>query len=521
MRLDLIKDNIEYEQSLSQKASNLVLKEEYVIPDTLPDAEEILMLDAVPEVTGKTITGSKVNIEGQIQFNVLYWAKEEEKREPYTVTYFTKISQGVDFDDISADMHCEAELLLEHINCIIVNERKISIQGIMSCSCSVCKISSFEVVKEVENGGDVQFLKTPMTIDKVMEPVDCNFSGSTEIKIPMDRNEIDKVVKCSVNMGKKDVRITQDNIRIEGTVNVSLLYKCKGSKELMCMNMITPVSHEENVDGLSSTMDHYSDFRICNVRTDLKDDDMGESRIVDVDFDVNTCTYVIDKEEIEMIEDGYCPTAVINMENKECEYNIIQGIGNQEVLVRGDIVIESKNPRPSKVIAHNGGAVVITDKKLMDDKVVLEGILKVQVLYASDDENYCAYSVEDEIPFNTSVDVGGTKLDMDCISNASIENLEADVEAGNIYIKAMVKIYSKVYYKAKKKFLVNMNLSDEPIPEKKASVIIYVVQPGDTLWQIAKKYYTTIKDIMLLNDMADEEDIRPMDKLIIPGRAIL
>ena len=51
------------------------------------------------------------------------------------------------------------------------------------------------------------------------------------------------------------------------------------------------------------------------------------------------------------------------------------------------------------------------------------------------------------------------------------------------------------------------------------SMIIYFVKPGDSLWKIAKRFKSTIKEISNLNEIANEEKINVGDKLYIP-RAI-
>ena len=56
--------------------------------------------------------------------------------------------------------------------------------------------------------------------------------------------------------------------------------------------------------------------------------------------------------------------------------------------------------------------------------------------------------------------------------------------------------------------------------ESEASVIIYSVDKGDTLWKLAKKYNTTIEELVKINDIENPEIIIIGQKLIIPGRAI-
>ena len=42
----------------------------------------------------------------------------------------------------------------------------------------------------------------------------------------------------------------------------------------------------------------------------------------------------------------------------------------------------------------------------------------------------------------------------------------------------------------------------------------YIVQPGDSLWKIAKKFHTTVDNIKETNGLTEDE-IRPGDKLVL------
>ena len=45
-------------------------------------------------------------------------------------------------------------------------------------------------------------------------------------------------------------------------------------------------------------------------------------------------------------------------------------------------------------------------------------------------------------------------------------------------------------------------------------IVGYQVQPQDTLWDIAKRFYTTIDTILELNEM-ENETIKPYDTLVL------
>jgi LysM repeat protein len=49
------------------------------------------------------------------------------------------------------------------------------------------------------------------------------------------------------------------------------------------------------------------------------------------------------------------------------------------------------------------------------------------------------------------------------------------------------------------------------------TVKIYVVELGDSVWEIAQKFSTTVEKIVVLNELANSRLIRPGQKLIIPA----
>ena len=138
----------------------------------------------------------------------------------------------------------------------------------------------------------------------------------------------------------------------------------------------------------------------------------------------------------------------------------------------------------------------------------------------TEDEKYI-YTLKEDMPFSCAVDIPGTKIDMQCMTKVVLEDIEANIEANTVAIKALIEVYSRVNYTSHKEFLVNVEPMEEEVPEKKSSITIYVVQQGDTLWKIAKRYYTTLDNLVLINEIDNPDVIKPGQKLIIPGKAII
>ena len=520
MEINLIRENIEYEQLLGENTADTVVKEEYVIPDTHPDVREILMLDVKAVINSKEIIEDKVYLEGQIQYNVLYITKDQERTDVENVVYSSKFSNTIDIMGARPEMLCDAECFVEHMECKIVNERKICLEGILRLKSEVYKNFSFQIVKDIEAVKDVQYLKNPTSIDKVIRSFNGELIGKANIKVPMEKPEIAKVIKYDVNIHKKEVKLYEGKIQINAFASINMIYKGKDSRELIYIEQEVMLNKELDFEDVNPYMDNYTDFRVDAMEFDIKEDDLGEKRIIDVEFLIKTNTRAMHKEEVDMIEDVYSPTTKLEMDKKDYGLNVMQGQLLTETLVKGDIELNSSMAKPSKVIMCNA-SVCVTDKKVIEDKVIIDGIMNVTVLYRSDDEEKYLSAVSDEIPFTCGAEILGTKINMSSVCKVSLENINADIEAGNIAVRAVVKVYARVNYMVQKKFLVDVYPIEGEVPKKKASITIYVVQSGDTLWKIAKKYNTTMQEVARVNQIEDPNVIKVSQKLIIPGRIII
>ncbi|MBZ9621600.1 DUF3794 domain-containing protein [Clostridium sp. FP2] len=520
MEINLIRENIEYEQLLGENTADTVVKEEYVIPDTHPDVREILMLDVKAIINSKEIIEDKVYLEGQLQYNVLYISKDQERSDVENVVYSSKFSNTIDLMGARPEMLCDAECFVEHMECRIVNERKICLEGILKLKSEVYKSFSFQIVKDIEAVKDVQYLKNPASIDKVTKSFNGELIGKANIKVPNDKPEIVKVIKCDVNVHKKEVKLYDGKIQINAFACINIMYKGRDSRELFYIEQEVMLNKELDFQDVSPYMENYTDFRVDAMGFDIKEDDLGEKRIIDVEFLIKTNTRAVHKEEVDMIEDVYSPTTKLEMDKKDYGLNVMQGQLLTETLVKGDIELNNTMAKPSKVIMCNA-SVCVTDKKVIEDKVIIEGIMNVTVLYRSDDEEKYLSSVSEEIPFTCGAEILGTKINMSSVCKVSLENINADIEVGNIAIRAVVKVYARVNYMVQKKFLVDVYPMEGEVPKKKASITIYVVQSGDTLWKIAKKYNTTMQEVARVNGIEDPNVIKVSQKLMIPGRIII
>ena len=155
--------------------------------------------------------------------------------------------------------------------------------------------------------------------------------------------------------------------------------------------------------------------------------------------------------------------------------------------------------------------------EVKDDTLHIEGALEVQLLYMTDDDSQPIQSATEIIPFHQMVEAKGISEDSIYQMNASLDNMSAVMLGGSmVEVKAVVNLDLLVLQPVCRQVITGVTvqpLNMEKI-QKLPGIVGYIVQPGDSLWKIAKKFHTTVENIMETNGLSSDE-IRPGEKLIL------
>lgn len=519
-QIDVIKENVQYEQLLREGSTNHVLKGEYLIKDSHPDAHQILGVDAKATITNKEILADKVMVEGQINYSVLYLSEDETGTQ--RVDSVNLSEKFADYLDLNSEEHrilCDVECVVEHIQANIMNERKISIDGVRSTKWNIYKIQEVEFVKDIEGSEDVQVQRKNEEVNQIKGQKDIDFIGKSIIKVTMDKPEIDEVLKYSLMLHKKEVKLGENKVYFGCYCKVEALYKGRNEDEIILLQDDVYLSKEEELVGVNSEMMSCYEIDIVNSDCAVMPDDLGENRILNIEFAAKGNVKVVSKEKIDVIKDAYSPSMSMDLVKNKCELGVVNGNMTTDVILKDNLYLKDEDERIGNIIMVYGNTI-ITDKVAEDDKVKVEGVVKVSALYKTSDETCSINMCDGEIPFTTVLDIKGTKPNMNVVAKVSLESLDGTVEANTVAIRATLSVNAKVLYNESKNWIIDVIENKEDKKEKKSSVTIYVVAKGDTLWELAKKYNTTINELEKINDLDESEELNIGQRLIIPGRAI-
>lgn len=518
--IEVIKENVQYEQLLRESVSNQVLKGEYLIRDSHPDVHNILGIDTKVSILNKEVLPDKVIVEGEIKYTLLYLSKDENgDKKIYSAPFNEKFTNTLDLKNEEHKVVCDVDCKVEHIEARIMNERKVSIDGILALNWELYKSGEFEYVRDIEGLEDIQIKKSEEEINQIKGEKNIEMLGKSMLKATLDKPEIDEVIKCTCSLHKKQVKLNEDRVYLDCYCKVNLLYKGKDTNEVISLKDDIYLSKEEELVGVNSDMIATLSMEIGECEYSVIADDLGENRVINLEFLVNGKVKVFSKEKIDIISDAYSPSVNIDLEKKSYDIGIIHSTNVAEVIVKDNFEIEDEESKVEEILDIIS-SVLIQEKEVINDKIKVSGIVKASILYSTNSETNKYNIVSGETSFEGVIDVKGAEDGMLVVVKANIENIDASVEGNTIAIKANIMLNSKTSYKLDREWVIDVTEDEENKPEKKASVTIYVVDKGDTLWKLAKKYKTTVDEIIRLNDIEDVQNLKVGQKIIIPGRAI-
>ena len=347
----------------------------------------------------------------------------------------------------------------------------------------------------------------------------CSMSGELPINVGMDKPQIGKIIKCGYMLHRQEIKLGEDKVQASCLAKINVLYRAYDSREVVALEEDLYLSNDEEVVGVNSDMNCNGYFEIKGHDVKISQYEVGESRIIDVNLSVDANVAISKLEFAETVEDLYSPTQNIMPLKEVCKINMAVSENSNESVIKGNIDL-GKNGVDATQTVDCKGKIVDMESYFMDQKVVIKGNLSVESIYKTTDEEKGLNKVSGEIPFEVALDMPNSQSGMTFDTKANLEDLQCSIEGNSLAVKAVVYFYAKCSDVFDKEYVKDIEQNDDTV-EKKASITIYTIQKGDTLWNLAKKYKTTIDTLVKLNDIEDPDSIYAGDKIMIPGRAVL
>jgi len=506
MQVDVTKEKIILNKIVGQKTEIVVVEGDMIVPDVKPDILNTINTSGNICIYKKEVLEGKVRIDGDVNVYVMYLAdnQEEATRSLNTNIDFTQI---LDFEGCNLGMSMNENVSIKSIECKILNGRKINVKVTLQFEVEVYSNETAEIIKQINNIHDVQSLENDLRISSLVgEGTSKAYAKDTIVIENIDN--LAEILKVDLSIVNKDIKLSYNKVLGKADIAVKMLYLTEDNRIKLVESKI-PVMGFVDIENIEDT-------NICDMKYKLKNilvkPNSQEEHSVYLEVEVELYCRVYENKDIKLIQDLYSPSQMLKF-NQRCVNTMSTKCGVKNTCnIREKIIIPEIN---NNEIYDVDVKPVILNKKIANSRVLYEGEVELNFIFASN--NIARIDVKQmRLPFNFNVDLNDNSANMNINTELEVINQDFIVTSeGTIDAKIDLGFTLNMSNAIRINLIEEISI-DETRDREIYSMIIYFVKPGDTLWEIAKRFRSTVADIARVNEIEDVNKIYEGQQLFIP-----
>lgn len=514
--MELIKKNVHMNKLKCQSSLQLTLDDDFNVPDVKPDIYKIIKEQGAIKINDVKMLNGKLMVKGVLNFNMLYLS-DENVRPVHNMSGEVPFDELIHLDDACAGDEAIINWELEDLTPGLINSRKISVKAIVRLAVLVEELYDEATAVSIEGDEDIQFVNKNITVTDIAVDKKDTYRVKDQIHLPSNKGNISEILYSEMELRNPEVRLLDDRFNVKGEILVFALYASENEDNpVEYFETEVPFSTTVECSGCTEDMIDNIDFIIASKSLEVMPDADGEERIIDVEAVIEMGIKIYEEEELELLNDVYSPAKDLVPVLKNAHYEEILVKNNSKVRVNDRVKIDGNQPEILQV-CHAAGEIKVDDIAQVDNGLEVNGVLEVQILYICADDNKPLNSVKGIIPFTQTVEAKGIRPTSIYRVKPALEQLSVMMlDSEEIEVKAGIGLNAIVFDSITEPIITDIDVYDLDYEKLQSmpSIVGYVVKAQDSLWNIAKKYYTTVDRIKELNDLEDT-NLKVGDKLII------
>jgi len=546
MGVYLTKELVRVDKVVGEDKTQAIVEGTITLPDGKPDIERVISIDATldTESLETDILDSKIGkviVEGEVDVNAIYVADVPEGQHS---SRFIFVEGKIDFSffvkipGVKKDMDVRVRAKIEHIQHSFDpnRPREIKVRLVVMFFVKVTRRVEIEIVIDATGPKDLQVLKKTLRIEDVIGEARAQNIVKSDVGVPEEKPSIEQILKVKAEVRDVTSKIIKNKIIIEGVLEVGILYVAiapegQPLQPVHFMEAEIPFTQFVEIHGADEGMARFIRVEVEHIKGRRKDD-----RTVTVEAILKIRAKVFETKIIQVVIDIFSPSKELHVEKKRLKLDQVIGEDENEIVIKDTLTVPDEKPDIEQIYKTSCKARV-TESRIIDGKVIVEGVLTLETLYVADvpegEPQQPLHFMEHEIDFTTFVEIPGAEEDMMLDFDVIVEHCSSSAipnDPRRFEVRAVLGLFAKVTQMVELDIVVHVEEEyveeeEEEKEEKKEkkekkddkpAMTIYIVQRGDTLWNIAKRYNVTVEAIVRANNIANPDSIMPGQQLVIP-----
>lgn len=494
----------------------MTFDEDANVPDIKPDIDKILQTNALISFNKEEIMQDKISLQGELKANILYIPLND-KKPIHSMEIVIPFEEFVNADGLTPKDTIRTSYAIEDLQVDLLNSRKISIKSIIQTKININEKREVYLTTDVEADEELEKNSRSITVCQLKESKKDTYKIKDEVGLPSGKPNIMEILWHDITIQNKDIKLIDGKVNLKGVLHVASLYMADSSE-----SSLEFVEHDITFNGLidclgcRESMIHDVQMEISDEKIQVRPDLDGEERVLSVEVDTKVDINVYDEAGTQVLSDVYALNKDLIVKKEPVFYQKLVCKNQSQSNIKEIVTMDNVSDEILQIYYTNGYCT-IDNLEFLEDKVKVEGVIFCKVMYVAADDNMPINVFETPVPFEHFIDLKG-------LNDKSLINVSPNIHYigctmigdKEIELKCTIQINALVFEESSVDVITGMD--EKPIDmkafQKIPGIIGYIVKEKESLWDIAKKYRTTVKNIKKTNGLEDE-NINRGDKLII------
>ncbi|MCI8372208.1 MAG: DUF3794 domain-containing protein [Lachnospiraceae bacterium] len=515
--MELIRKNIHMHGVKAKAVTQLTLDEDINVPDTNEDIGRMIQEKAcfhIDEVKGED---NQALIKGSVQLDLLYSDAVGEGRLQVMNTRIP-VEQVIHMDGVSPLDNINVRGDLEDVSLSLINSRKINLKGIISLSASADELRDEEVIVEImDEKKAVQTMGRELSLLQMRMHKKDNCRMKDEIVLSSAKPNIYQMLWYQIQPCNVEIKKLDGQLSIHGELKIFILYSSEEENHpIQIVEEILPFHNTVDCTGCSEDLVSQIQWEMNQFHVEVRPDYDGEERVFGIEGIMELEIRLFGEENVQILADVYSTAQEAVPVMADITYQTLLVKNQSKSRVNGNLSIGKNQPRILQIYQAMG-EVRADEIQETDEGLMVEGVVCVQLLYVTSDDEMPYASMKGQIPFQQLVEVPDMEEEADYMIQADMEQLQAIMsDSEEVEFKGMINLNVLVLGHRQTSVIKELDVREmdyarlNDIP----GMTGYIAEEGDTLWKIAKEYSTTVDLLRQMNDFKGEE-VRRGDKFLI------
>ena len=493
MKLEFLKKPMEYLRPVLREERMIEETAEAIIPDSCPDAQEVLHCSGLAFLRGKDLSDGMLSVSAGVSAMAL--CQIEDRETPEVVEVYIPMSLKLENDALRGGQVCRVEVRLRRLDGHLVNPRKVMVRATVAVCVWVYDEAREEHLTETAAAG-VQVLKKTAPIRCLNAMGEKNYTVEDSVRMtPEGTGGV--LAGCQIKLRHTDARLTGTRAVLKGEAELSVLYLEENGRAKTASAQVPFSQYIDLGNGLET-----DELRLISILTGADVELGSDGGSLNVTLQINTTAEVWGKAEIEYLGDMYSLTGQVIPETEQRVYDSL--VDRQMFAPVGHGLLEGVMGRPLFVTAISGE---VTSQR-SGEMVTLTLPVTAQVLYEGEEGQLRGAVCRVEL-------TASTQAAENCRFEATGEDITAIGSSGaGVDVKVSGNLVVNTFGRTAFTEIVGGELQEEARSISGPGLIIRRPKTGESLWDMAKCYRTTTDAIAMANGLSG--DAVPEKMLLIP-----